>query len=188
MVKKEALAASFAMIGFVISTALPADATPITYNFEPALAFVTTLDTLTGSFTYDDSPSPTLLSVDLTLTGTTIPTVFNVPVAAHIGMVDCLAFSTIGFSGRPTTSCIIAENASGTEEVAIQLVDLLSTTAPDAVVGVALATSDLATFFFDRPPGAAVPAPVSVPEPASIAMFAAGLAALSIMRRKRKDS
>ena len=159
-----------------------ARATPITYTID-ANGFG---DTVTGTFTFD-STTPSLLSLDITVSGPLDPAVFTAPLSAAAPGGSCTSagvFPGTYFTFGPPLpgSCFIAENAADSEVIGIAFDNLLSTTADSvsviAVNGPAFIAADTI------PTGSADP----VPEPASLAIFGAGIAMLGVMRRKRKTS
>ena len=129
-----------------------------------------------GTFTFDNA-IPSLISVHLAATGSPL---FTVPIMAGAPNAACSA--TIGSSEVSISapgSCFSATDSGDTEGLVIGFADLLSTTS-DPIVDAGFVTAGEAAA--DDATGSAVP----VPEPASLAIFGAGLMGLAFVRRKRQ--
>ena len=167
-----------ALIGSIAS---PARAAPIPYRLDPPI--ISSIGIAEGTFTFDSSGTPSLLSVDITVTGGPLPGVFTVPVGAANSGGDCTAQapdgSSVTISPSPG-SCFVAANASASEELVISFLDPLSTTSnPVAIWGL------VATGFVGADEQLTAGAAVPAPEPSSFALVTAGLVGLIFVRRRR---
>ena len=160
-----------------VGLAQPAQAVPISYalsNFGPPTIGS---DGFTGTFTFD-SAVPSLISVDITVTGPFLADVFTVPVLASDTHKGCGPLS--GFS-LSLGSCFVAADTSGSEQLLLTFTQLLSTE-KDLAGSFAVANS---RFVFDGAFAFGEADPVSLPEPATVSLFGAALVGLGLMRRRR---